>query len=89
MFNRIYLLESPSNNTETKIDNKNSKSEKIALDDSRFINIYNKVKPYTYKKNRSDAYQSFTDSELLNIVASELKESDFVKTTETTEWGDA
>ena len=81
--------ESTSNNTETKIDNKNSKSEKIALDDSRFYGIYEKLKPYTYEKNRSDAYKSFTDNELFNIIVPELKESDFVKTTETTQLGDA
>ena len=74
--------ENSNNKIETKTEDKNSKSERIALDDSRFYGIYKKLKPYTYEKNRSDAYQSFTDSELFNIVATELKETDFVKTSE-------
>lgn len=84
--------ESSENHTEKadKIDNNKSEEtspEEIALDDSRFIDIYNKLKSYTYWKNRSDGYQSFTDHELLQIIEKELKESDFVETTETTELG--
>ena len=84
--------ESSENHTEKadKIDNNKSEEtspEEIALDDSRFIDIYNKLKPYTYRESRSDGYQSFTDHELLQIIEKELKESDFVETTETTELG--
>ena len=68
--------ESSENYTENadKIDNNKSEEtspEEIALDDSRFIDIYNKLKSYTYWKNRSDGYQSFTDHELLQIIAKE------------------
>lgn len=82
--------ENSNNKIETKAEDKNSKSEKIALDDSRFYGIYNKLKAYAYTRNRSDGWQSFSDTDLLNIVAIELTEEDFTKTDEITDtgWGD-
>ena len=86
----IIILVIGGNKKNGNIKNKNNinnnessvKSEKIALDDSRFKDIYDILKTYTYQKNRSDGYQSFNDQELMKIIIGDLKESDFVKTSE-------
>lgn len=59
----------------------------ISLDDSRFLGIYTKLSKYTYKQNKENGYNSFTDTELGIIAATELQESDFTKTAEVDQWG--
>ena len=73
---------------EEKKTKKEEKEEEIAIDDSRFITIYNKLKGYTYNQNRENGYKSFTDAELGNIGGTDLVKDDFTILDETTEWGD-
>lgn len=75
--------------TEEKIDNTNKKEEPIKedkkdldFDDSRFIKIYNKLASYTYKMNRENGYNSFSDKDLAVIAIKDFKENDFTKTDE-------
>ena len=64
-------------------DNTNTRATKdIALDDSKFIDIYNKLSKYTYKMNRENGYDSFLDKELATIGLKQFKESDFTETEE-------
>ena len=83
--------ENSNNNTEnTNVTDSNQESKEIALDDARFYSIYSRLRFWTYRNNRNDGWQSFTDSELLNIIIDELKESDFDKTEEkiSDQWGE-
>lgn len=68
--------ETTTNNNST---NKNEKSKDIALDDSRFMTIYEKLRGYTYSMNRENGYKSFQDKELATIALSESEKEDYTK----------
>ncbi len=72
----------------TKDEKQEEKEETLSLTDAKFITIYNALKNEIYEKDRENGYQSFTNAELASISVSGLQESDFVKTQETSQWGD-
>lgn len=69
-------------NTDKKEETKTESKKDIELDDSRFIKIYNKLASYTYRMNRENGYNSFSDKDLATIAIKDFKESDFTKTNE-------
>lgn len=62
-----------------KEDNEKS-GETISINDSRFIDVYTRLVPYTYEQNRTNGYKSFTNTELISLVIKDIKESDLVVT---------
>lgn len=73
---------------EKNVEEKNKITrEKLALDDERFIGIYEKLKSYTYSTVRANGYTSFMDDDLNTICAGELVNTDFTDTGELTQFG--
>jgi hypothetical protein len=78
-FNNTNNQESNNTTTETETD--------IALDDSRFINVYKKLEGYFYSSNRENGYNSFTNLELAGIGWSLVQDSELTKTPSKDQYG--
>jgi hypothetical protein len=77
-FNNTNNQESNNTTTETETD--------IALDDSRFINVYNNLHTFFAYKSRENGVNSFSDEDKVYVVRyyirKNLQNSDIVKTSE-------
>lgn len=61
-------------------------TEKLEKNDSRFINIYNDLKNYSYSSNRKDG-TDYSSVEYAFLVGKNMKEADITKTSENWEYG--
>lgn len=90
----IFSNDTDKKETGTNVNNNNQdqnitiEEKEIALNDSRFLPIYEELKEYTYKNNRENGYSSFTEYELATIAYTNLQQADFTATSEKTHYGD-
>ena len=52
---KVIDLDVKEDSKEVEKDKKEEKKEKLSLDDSRFVDVYNNLKSYTYRQNRENA----------------------------------
>lgn len=86
------FLFSHTDNREINMTNKREKNkeiddtEELEKNDSRFINLYNDLKDYSYGATRKDS-TDYSSIEYAFLVGKNIKEADITKTSETWEYG--